>query len=140
MSGSSTPAGALDASLLKTTLKAEPGVLPPSSELVFGKTMSDHMLVCQWTEDSGFGIPEIKPYGPLSIDPASTVLHYAPTLFEGMKAYKDVNGVARLFRPNKVRNETALSFAEVFAETDRETSTEHGAHEHQCRSPWLPHL
>ena len=36
------------------------------------------------------------------MDPSSTVLHYAPTLFEGMKAYKGKDGVARLFRPDKV--------------------------------------
>lgn len=107
--GTSTPTGALDASLLKMSLKQQPGVLPPSSSLSFGKTFSDHMLVCQWTEATGFGVPEIKPYGPLSIDPSSTVLHYAPTLFEGMKAYKDANGVPRLFRPNKV----SCTFARV---------------------------
>lgn len=60
------------------------------------------MLVVPWRAESGWGTPELKAYGPLSLDPACTVLHYSPTLFEGMKAYKDKNGCARLFRPDKV--------------------------------------
>lgn len=38
--------------------------------------------------------------GPLSLEPSSTVLHYAQTLFEGMKAYRDENGKVTLFRPD----------------------------------------
>lgn len=61
------------------------------------------MLCIPWNSATGWGAPEIKPYGPLELDPSSTVLHYAPCLFEGLKAYKDKAGVARLFRPDKVR-------------------------------------
>lgn len=60
------------------------------------------MLCIPWSSETGWGTPKISPYGPLSLDPSSTVLHYAPCLFEGMKAYKDDKGVARLFRPDKV--------------------------------------
>lgn len=60
------------------------------------------MLCIPWNSETGWGAPKIQPYGPLAIDPSSTVLHYAPCLFEGMKAYKDKKGVARLFRPDKV--------------------------------------
>ena len=38
--------------------------------------------------------------GPLALEPSSTVLHYAQTLFEGMKAYRDENGKVTLFRPD----------------------------------------
>lgn len=61
------------------------------------------MLTIPWNSETGWGTPKIQPYGPLHLDPSSTVLHYAPTLFEGMKAYKSKDGVARLFRPDKVR-------------------------------------
>ena len=37
---------------------------------------------------------------PLEFEPSTTVLHYAQTVFEGMKAYKDPNGHVRIFRPN----------------------------------------
>lgn len=45
--------------------------------------------------------PRITPYQNLSLDPASSVFHYAFECFEGMKAYKDKNGSIRLFRPDK---------------------------------------
>jgi len=34
------------------------------------------------------------------LEPSSTVLHYAQTIFEGMKAYHDAEGRVRLFRPD----------------------------------------
>lgn len=76
--------------------------MPPSSDLIFGHTFTDHMLMVPWTHGTGWGAPVIKPYGPLALDPSSTVLHYASTLFEGMKAYRDAtSGTVRLFRPDK---------------------------------------
>ncbi|CEQ40495.1 SPOSA6832_02124 [Sporobolomyces salmonicolor] len=57
------------------------------------------MLTVPWSITSGWGTPTIKPYGPLALDPSATVLHYAPTLFEGMKAYKGKDGKTRLYRP-----------------------------------------
>jgi branched-chain amino acid aminotransferase len=43
------------------------------------------MLIVTHEPGSGWSIPEIKPYGPLSIDPASSCLQYCPNVFEGMK-------------------------------------------------------
>lgn len=73
---------------------------PPSSSLVFGHTFTDHMLVVPWSVATGWGAPEIRPYGPFELDPSTTVLHYAQTIFEGMKAYRDENGKVTLFRPD----------------------------------------
>ena len=49
--------------------------------------------------------------GPLALEPSSSVLHYAQTLFEGMKAYRDENGKVTLFRPdmNMKRMNTSAS-------------------------------
>lgn len=47
--------------------------------------MSDHMLIMHYEPEHGWSAPEIKPYGPLSIDPASSCLQYCPNVFEGMK-------------------------------------------------------
>lgn len=119
----------VQAALLTTTPTTSPKPIPDPATLVFGQTFTDHMLTAKWTLAHGWEAPEIKPYGPLALDPSSTVLHYSPTLFEGMKAYKvpffffsffffvwvrrrgwgadfdreiqDQNGVARLFRPDK---------------------------------------
>jgi len=54
----------------------------------FGKYYTDHMVVCEWTEKDGWAEPELKPYGPLSLDPATAVFHYGQEIFEGMKAYR----------------------------------------------------
>ncbi|GAA5841192.1 hypothetical protein JCM9279_000572 [Rhodotorula babjevae] len=90
----------LDASKLTIELTKQPKELPPTSSLVFGQTFSDHMLTVKWSLEHGWQSPEIKPYGPLQLDPSSTVLHYAAELFEGMKAYRDKQGRCRLFRPD----------------------------------------
>jgi branched-chain amino acid aminotransferase len=59
------------------------------------------MLTVRWTEKDGWDAPEIRPYGPLSIMPTASVLHYATECFEGMKAYRGDDGKARLFRPDR---------------------------------------
>ncbi|GAA6005063.1 hypothetical protein JCM10207_008499 [Rhodosporidiobolus poonsookiae] len=93
-------ASPLDASQLVIERTSTPKTMPESSTLVFGQTFTDHMLTVPWSVTDGWGVPTIKPYGPLALDPSATVLHYAPTLFEGMKAYKDKQGRTRLFRPD----------------------------------------
>ncbi|VDM61169.1 unnamed protein product [Angiostrongylus costaricensis] len=60
---------------------------------------SDHMLDVDWSVDKGWGKPCIHPYENLSLDPSCKVFHYAPELFEGMKAYRGVDDRIRLFRP-----------------------------------------
>lgn len=91
----------LDASKLTITKTTTPKKLVPAEELVFGKTFTDHMLSVEWTATSGWLAPRITPYQNLSLDPATTVFHYAFECFEGMKAYKDSKGKTRLFRPDK---------------------------------------
>ena len=66
----------------------------------FGKYYTDHMVVCEWNEKDGWGEPELKPYGPLSLDPATAVFHYGQEIFEGMKAYRQPDGSISLFRPD----------------------------------------
>ncbi|KAI5475006.1 hypothetical protein MNV49_002098 [Pseudohyphozyma bogoriensis] len=80
-----------------TSLKPIPA---NDSSLQFGRSFTDHMLSIEWTLESGWAAPVIKPYGPLDLDPAASVLHHALCLFEGMKAFKDKNGVTRMFRPD----------------------------------------
>jgi branched-chain amino acid aminotransferase len=72
----------------------------PNDKLVFGATMTDHMLEVDWHHESGWGAPRIVPYHALAIDPAASVLHYGIEAFEGMKAYRDDAGGIRLFRPD----------------------------------------
>lgn len=70
----------------------------------FGTVFTDHMFMAQHNQASGWEYPRIKPFAPLSIHPAAQVLHYGMTCFEGMKAYRGVDGKARLFRPERNMN------------------------------------
>nr|WP_300151113.1 branched-chain amino acid aminotransferase [Propionicimonas sp.] len=65
----------------------------------FGDHFTDHMVVATWTHDGGWGDALVKPYGPIQLDPASAVLHYAQEIFEGLKAYRHADGSIHLFRP-----------------------------------------
>lgn len=66
----------------------------------FGKVFTDHMLVARYTAGTGWSDAELTARGPLSIDPACAVLHYAQEIFEGLKAYRHADGAMALFRPD----------------------------------------
>src|ERR1700693_6177046 len=65
----------------------------------FGNFYTDNMAIAEWSEATGWGDAELKAYGPLSIDPAMSVLHYGQEIFEGLKAYTQPDGGVSLFRP-----------------------------------------
>jgi branched-chain amino acid aminotransferase len=67
----------------------------------FGTHFTDHMLRVEWTPDQGWHAARIEPYGPLTLDPATAVLHYAQETFEGMKAYRHQDGSIWGFRPEE---------------------------------------
>ncbi len=66
----------------------------------FGRIYSDHMLVADY-EDGQWQSCEIVPFGNLSMHPATTFIHYGQSIFEGIKAYKNENGEALVFRPRE---------------------------------------
>ncbi len=74
---------------------------PKDHELGFGTVFTDHMFVADFQEEKGWYDPRIEPYGPLPLDPATAVLHYAQAIFEGLKAFRGADGAVRLFRPQK---------------------------------------
>ena len=90
----------IDPSLLHITNTTTPKTILPPSELIFGRTFTDHMLSIEWTAAKGWLPPRITPYQNLSLDPATCVFHYAFECFEGMKAYKNPQGQLTLFRPD----------------------------------------
>ena len=65
----------------------------------FGLYFTDHMFMAEWTPESGWDDARVVPYGPLTLDPAAAVLHYAQEVFEGLKAYAHADGSIWLFRP-----------------------------------------
>ena len=81
----------------------------------FGTYFTDHMFTVEWTPDRGWHEARITPYGPLTLDPATAVLHYAQETFEGMKAYRHADGSIWTFRPEQnaqrmVRSSRRLAF------------------------------
>ncbi len=64
----------------------------------FGKAFTDHMFRATWTTEDGWGAGEVAPYGPIVLDPAASVLHYAQEIFEGLKAYRHDDGSIWGFR------------------------------------------
>jgi branched-chain amino acid aminotransferase len=65
----------------------------------FGHIFTDHMVVIPYREGEGWGKGTLKAYGPLTLDPASSVLHYGQAIFEGFKAYQQKDGSVACFRP-----------------------------------------
>lgn len=87
----------LEIKLVKTTTpKQKPA---DEASLGFGKFFTDHMFIAEYSVGKGWHDARIVPYGPLSIDPASPVLHYGQEIFEGLKAYRRKYGGIQLFRP-----------------------------------------
>jgi branched-chain amino acid aminotransferase len=66
----------------------------------FGRYFTDHMVTIRWTVEQGWHDARVQPYGPLSFDPATMVLHYGQEIFEGLKAYRQPDGSIASFRPD----------------------------------------
>lgn len=64
----------------------------------FGRVFTDHMAVLRWSEAEGWHEAKITARAPLTVDPATAVLHYAQEIFEGLKAYRHDDGTIALFR------------------------------------------
>ncbi|KAG1727138.1 aminotransferase [Suillus lakei] len=84
---------ALDASKFNITLAKTLKPLQPIETLRFGQTFSDHMIVATYDPETGWSAPEVKPHGPITLDPACSCFQYGGNVFEGMKA-------CALFRPD----------------------------------------
>jgi branched-chain amino acid aminotransferase len=65
----------------------------------WGQHFTDHMVTIRYSPDRGWHDARLQPYGPITLDPASQVLHYAQELFEGLKAYRRADGSIVAFRP-----------------------------------------
>ena len=95
-----------DATILDYEFEAHTNPVSPADRAAilanpgFGKSFTDHMVVIKYSADHGWHDAKVMPRGPLSIDPACAVLHYAQEIFEGLKAYRTPDGGAALFRPD----------------------------------------
>ncbi|MGB3585749.1 MAG: branched-chain amino acid aminotransferase [Tunicatimonas sp.] len=66
----------------------------------FGKVYSDHMFIADY-DGKQWGDLRIEPFADLTMSPATSVLHYGQSIFEGLKAYKNEAGEALIFRPDR---------------------------------------
>ena len=80
-------------------LTKNPKAKPDSSTLGFGKIFTDHMFLMDYTPEKGWHDARIVPFGPISLHPATTALHYGAEIFEGLKAYRRPDGRVQMFRP-----------------------------------------
>ena len=70
------------------------------SELGFGYIKTDYNVRCYY-RDGQWGELEVCSSEILNIHMAATCLHYGQESFEGLKAFRGVDGRIRLFRPDK---------------------------------------
>ncbi|MDQ2944237.1 MAG: branched-chain amino acid aminotransferase, partial [Candidatus Dormibacteraeota bacterium] len=66
----------------------------------FGRIFTEHMVRISWNRERGWHDGELRPYGPLQLDPGVSVLHYAQAVFEGLKAFRQRDGGIAVFRPD----------------------------------------
>ena len=119
-----------------TTLKEKPKA---GEALGFGKYYTDHMFVMDWDRGQGWHDARIVPFGPIPMDPASMVLHYAQETFEGLKAYRTKDDRILLFRPEMnarrfANSNRRLCMPEVAEEDFVEAVTQLVA----CEKDWVP--
>ncbi|MEU5852169.1 branched-chain amino acid aminotransferase [Saccharopolyspora shandongensis] len=105
----------------------------------FGRYFTDHMVTIKWTDERGWHDAAVEPYHSLQLDPATSVLHYAQAIFEGLKAYRQPDGSIAAFRPDAnarrfQRSAQRIAMAqlpeELFVESLRELIAVDGA--------WVP--
>ncbi|WP_029290117.1 branched-chain amino acid aminotransferase [Cellulomonas sp. HZM] len=66
----------------------------------FGTVFTEHMSRVSYTNEHGWQDRRVEKYGPLQMDPATAVLHYAQEIFEGLKAYRHPDSSVWTFRPH----------------------------------------
>lgn len=87
--------------------EANPNPVDPSERAArlvdpgFGRVFTDHMVTIRYSDDKGWYDAKVGPRAPLTLDPATAVLHYAQEIFEGLKAYRLADGGMALFRPEQ---------------------------------------
>ena len=126
---------------MKITIEplAESDMKPIAKTFRFGRDFTNRMFTQEYTSGEGWHNAKIGPYGPFTLDPATSVFHYGQEIFEGTKAYRRPDGNINLFRPwenmNRFnRSAERMSMAEVDPESHLEAIIELIKLEHE----WVP--
>jgi branched-chain amino acid aminotransferase len=65
----------------------------------FGRYFTDSMFAARYQTGKGWYDARLTAYAPLQLDPSTAALHYAQSIFEGLKAYAQPDGSVATFRP-----------------------------------------
>ncbi len=71
-----------------------------SINVAFGTVAAGSMVVAS-TDGDGYSPAAVQPTGAFSLHPFAHCLHYGSTCFEGLKAHRGVDGIVRIFRPDR---------------------------------------
>lgn len=107
----------------------------------FGKIFTDHMVMIRYSADKGWHDAKVTARGPIEIDPACAVLHYAQEIFEGMKAYRLPDGGAALFRADaNAQRFQASARRMAMAELPEDLFLESVRALVKADADWIPHV
>ncbi len=111
------------------------------SNIGFGNIFTDHMFIMDYdTSVNDWYDARIVPYGPISLDPSAMCLHYGQEVFEGLKAYRGVDGKIRLFRPDENFKRLNLSNERLsIPKLDEEFAIECLKKLVEIEKDWIPH-
>lgn len=87
----------MDIKITKATELKQKPTREEEGSLGFGKRFTDHMFIMNY-DDGEWHDARIVPYQRFSMDPASSVFHYAQEIFEGLKAYRTDDDRILMFR------------------------------------------
>jgi len=105
----------------------------------FGRYFTDHMVTATWRAGRGWRDFTVGPLAPFSLQPSALVLHYAQTIFEGLKAYRHDDGSVWLFCPDaNARRFRASARRLAMPELDETTFVESVAALVRADEPWVP--
>ena len=112
---------------------------PPTSDYGFCVVFANRMFTQRYAPPRGWHDAKIEPYAPFSLDPATTSLHYAQMIFEGMKAYRRADGRINLFRPmENMRRFTNSARRMAMAAPDEEEHLAAICKLIELESEWVP--
>ena len=87
-----------------TDFPLQPGVkssaVPDLGTVAFGTVFSDHMAVVRYGQQGWHGAA-VTRLEPLVLQPHAACLHYGQTVFEGLKAFRQLDGSVAVFRPER---------------------------------------
>src|SRR5437763_1637331 len=71
-----------------------------SSASTFGKDPTDFMFIAEY-KNGAWNKGELKRFQKILLSPFALCFHYGQTVFEGMKAFRMMDGRLNIFRPKK---------------------------------------